>query len=496
MTPSPTLIRDPWRRSWHFLSGDIFLAIALSLSALLLIAAARLPQTPQNDPIAYSRWLSDTQQRFGGLNGLFTSLGLFSIFNSLVFRLGLGGLGLNAALRLIDQIEQLRARDVLPDRPARPAIDHTLDLDLDHIRLKLRGYRVRSHADLLVADHLPRSALASITLYGAILIVLAGLLIGSFADYRFDNLNVDLPQTTAVSGTPYAIRLDSLNETFDQATVTLLQQDTSLLQSTLSSSAPAIRSNPAVYLDRIGPALIISAADEAGKPIGLQTTADTPAQPEKSISFNRDHPEGFIAAPDAGLVLQINPVAETIETDYAIQAYQTASGKVLTNTTLPANATLIVNQTIFNFHPSAFITVSLVSQPSHYVICFGLLLVLLGLIGQMIWRPRHLWLHTEADHSRLISDDPTFDPAQLGSMWHATHPSLWIVFAVWIIATVLVSVLTIIAYQRSASIASISPALIGLWLAFSGSLIANRRTRIVLIVIGVLATFIALFYLI
>ncbi len=492
MTPSPTLIRDPWRRIWHFLSGDVFLAIALSLIALLLIAAARLPQTPQNDPIAYSRWLSDTQQRFGGLNGLFTSLGLFSIFNSLLFRVALGGLGLNAALRLIDQIDQLRARDVLPDRPARPTIDRTLDLDLDHIRLRLRGYRVRSHAHLLVADQLPRSALASIMLYGGILIVLLGLLIGSFTDYRFDNLNVDLHQTTAVGGTPYTIRLDSLNESFDQVTVTLLQQDTSLLQSTLSRSAPAIHSNPAVYLDRIGPAVIISAADEAGQLIGLQTTADTPPQPEKSIAFNRDHLEGFIAAPDAGIVLQIDPVEETITTDYSIQAYQTDSGKVLTNTTLPANATLNVNQTTFTFRPSAFITVSLVSQPSHYLIGFGLFILLLGLIGQMIWQRRHIWLHAEVDQTHLLSDDPNFDPAQLGSIWNATRPALWLVFAIWSGVTVLVTVIMVMAYQRSASIASVNPAWIGLWLAFSGSLITNRRTRIALIVVGILALLIAL----
>ncbi len=462
--------------------------------ALLLIAAARLPQTPQNDAIAYSRWLSDTQQRFGGLDGPFTSLGLFAVFNSLLFRLALGSLGLNAALRLIDQIDQLRAREVLPDRPVHPSIDRTLDLDLDQIRSMLGGYRVRSHNGLIVADQLPRSALASILLYGGILIVLAGLLIGSFTDYRFDNLNVDLHQAAAVSGTPYAIRLDSLNESFDQVTMTLLQQDTSLLQGTISSAAPATHSTPAVYLSRIGPALIISAADEAGKPIGLQTTADTPAQPEKSISFNRDHPEGFIAASAVGLVLQIDPVAETINTDYSIQAYQTASGKVLTNTTLSANATLIVNQTTFTFQPSAFITVSLVNQPSHYLIGLGLLSVLLGLIGQMIWRSRHIWLHAETNHTRVISDDPNFDPARFGSIWNATRPVLWIVFAAWISVTILVAVLVIVAYQRSAAIASISPALIAAWLAWSGSLITERRSRVTQIVVGLVISGSALLF--
>jgi hypothetical protein len=96
----------------------------------------------------------------------------------------------------------------------------------------------------------------------------------------------------------------------------------------------------------------------------------------------------------------------------------------------------------------------------------------------------------------LISDDPNFDPAHLGSMWHATHPALWVIFAVWIIATLLITALTVMAYQRSAAIASVNPAWIGAWLAFSGSMIANRRTRIVLTAIGALAAFIALIYLI
>src|SRR5512143_3082119 len=109
MTPSaPTLIRDPWRRLWHFFTSDGFLAAAFMLCAALLLAAALLPQTPVNDLVAYSRWLSEAQTRFGSLFEALNALGLFSITNSLVFRLALAALGWCAALRLIEQLDRLR----------------------------------------------------------------------------------------------------------------------------------------------------------------------------------------------------------------------------------------------------------------------------------------------------------------------------------------------------------------------------------------------------
>ena len=83
------IVRDPWRRVWRFFSGDLFLALILISLGLLLTASALLPQTPQNDPVAYSRWLSETQQRFGGLTGLLMALGLFSVAASIPFKLGI-----------------------------------------------------------------------------------------------------------------------------------------------------------------------------------------------------------------------------------------------------------------------------------------------------------------------------------------------------------------------------------------------------------------------
>lgn len=489
---TPTLIRDPWRRAWHFFSGDPFLTIVLSFSALLFLAAAVLPQTPQNDPIAYSRWLSETQQRFGTWHSLFTTLGLFSVFNSILFRLALALIGLICALRLIDQIDQLRGRRALPDRPIRPLTDQRLELNLDQVRAKLRGYRIQSNDTGLVVDQLPRSAIAAFAVYGGALIILIGLIIGTFSDYRFDQIDVEPNQVMAINSTPYSIRLDSFTPLFDQVNLTLLKQDIPIASSNLDSTNSAFSFKPTVYLENIGPALIVSAIDQSGKSVGLQRTADSPPQAQKFISFSHDRSEGFIAAPDAGIVLQIDSIDQSSTPNYSIQAYQVATGRVLTSTQVKPGETLTVNQITFTFQPAAFVTISLVDQPSHYLIGFGFVSILLGLIGSLIWPTRRVWLQSEDQYTRVISNDPNFDPARLGTLWNATHLSGWIAFAFWLGVTVVFVVLTFIAYKHNASLAAVSPALIGAWLSCSGSMIAKRRAQIALIGISLVLIVIAL----
>jgi hypothetical protein len=487
---TPTLIRDPWRRVWHFLSGDLFLTGTLIFSTLLFLAAALLPQTPQNDPIAYSRWLSETQQRFGSLTSLFTTLGFFSIFNSILFRFALALLGFVCALRLIDQIDQLRTRATLPDQPTQPQIDQLLDLDLDQVRSKLRGYRIRSNDANLLADQLPRSASAASAVYGGALIILLGLIIGTFSDTRFEHIDIEPGQTVPVGNTTYSLRLGSLSSTLDQANLTLLERATPISSGSLGPTASTFNSYPAVYLEHIGPALIVSANNEAHTPIGLQTTADSPSQTQQLISFTPDRAESFIAAPAAGIVLQI----ELVDQAYSIQAYQVASGKVLTSAMVSAGEALNVNQITFTFQPSAFITVSVVDQPSHYLIGFGGLIIFLGSIGWVIWPARRIWLRAEDQRTRLSSDDPNFDPAHLGSIWRDTHRSEWIAFGVYLFISILTIAFVFVAYRDTASIANVSPALIGGWLIATGSSITQRRAKIVLISLSVFLLLITLIH--
>ena len=494
MTTSPTLIRDPWQRLWRFASGDVFLAVILAALAALLALSVALPQTPQNDPVAYSRWLSETQQQFGSLTSILTTLGLFSVASSILFRLALGLLGLCCALRLLDQIEWLRST-ALPRLPLHPIVDQTLNGDPAAIQTQLvgYGYRLRSSEGLTLADRYPRPAIAAILLYGGALLTLLGLVAGSFIDTRIDRIDIDPGKVTPIAGTPYALRLDSVGPGA-RASVALLDQTQPVVQGTVALRQPVIGGSFAIYLDKVGPALAVTATGSDGKPLSLQTTASSPPEPDELISFNEDRTEGFVAASTVGVVLQI-ALAEGDH--YTVQAYQAASGKVLSSGSIAPGQTLALDKVTFSFQPASFITVSLVNQPSHWLVIPGWLIAMLGLAASLIWRPRRIWLQAVEGRTRIVSDDATFEPIAL-----ATRSSRrdWPWWALWVVLTVGLVAQMIATYTYLAAFAlpgSLFDAYLAAWLVYSGGLLVRRRRlRLALIAISLLAALIVVLRLI
>ncbi len=490
-TSPPTLIRDPWRRVWRFLTGDRFLAIVITVVAVLLTLSTRLPQTPHNDPVAYSRWLSETQQRFGSFTAPLITLGLFSITDSFLFRFALALLGLCCTLRLMDCIEQLRAIDRVPEQPTRPMVDRLIEVDLATAQSRLKGYRIRSHADGIVADRWVRPALiAALLSYGGTLVILIGLVLGAFVDFRVDNLALEPNSVTAIPDTPYSIRLDAIDN--GRASMALLNQTEVASRGQAAYQEPFIGSGLSIYLDSIGPALVVSATRTVSGTLNLQITADDPLQPEKLLAFTADRQEGFVAAPDAGIVLRIGIVNPD---QYNVQAYQSASGNILTSGVIAPGSTLVVSQTTFVFQPSAFMTVSAVNQPSHWVILPAWIITLLGLFGVMARPARRVWLQAVDSRTRVVSDDPTFDPTQPVAAATRRLALNWLLWPIWIAWTAVLFAILISIYLRSASLAQSSSinAALGAWLILSSSAIVKRRNlRLSLIVVGLVLGLVAI----
>jgi len=423
-TAPPTVIRDPWHRLWHFFTSDGLFAAAVIVGALLLLLAAQLPQTPTQNPIAYSRWLSETQTRWGNLFDPLNTLGVFAVTHSLLFRLTLALLGLCSALRLVDQIDRLRHADQVGSR---------------------------------------RSAFAATLAYSGTLIVLLGLFLGTFIDYRMDNVIVSPGTVTNIPGTAYALRLDSIES--DRATVSLLSQTETIAQGVLAEKQP-LSAGVAVYLDRIGPALNVSAAHGATQTLNLQNTANNPAQAQVLLLFTSDQNEGFVAAPQVNLVLRIEPVGPD---QFSAQIFQSATGKDFGRQSFKPGETLSVEGTTFRFEPAAYVVVSLDNQPSHWLIALGLGLMVLGLIGLLLW-PIGL-----ADTRR-------------------DRISLWIMRAAWLIWTIVIGLQISAVYPRTASfgyaLASIAAGLAA-WILLAGSVVVQRRARVVLLGLGLFALIVA-----
>jgi hypothetical protein len=431
MTPSsPTLIRDPWRRLWRFFASDGFLAAALIVCAALLLTAALLPQTPVNDLVAYSRWLSEAQTHFGNLFDLVNTLGLFSITNSLAFRLALAALGWCAALRLIEQLDRLR---------------HPTD----------RAVR-RSHSAAMMA-------------YTGTLVILLGLVLGAFIDYRMDDIVVQPGAVTNVPGTTYAVRLDAVEDR--RARVTLLRQTETIAQGSIGEKQP-LADGVAVYLDQIGPALRVSATRGATRTLDLQNTATSPLQKQVLLLFTPDQNEGFLAAPEMNLVLRVQPTGAD---RFAAQIYQSATGKDFGTQPFEPGGSISIEDTTFTFDPAAYVIVSLANQPSHWILALGLVITLLGLLGLLIWPGTAVTTRFER------------------VMWLTTRVS-------WPLITLLVASVLISIYPRTASL-GVGVMLPGVeislaaWLLTSGSVVTHKSARIVLATSGVLSGLAALWLL-
>jgi len=427
MTSSaPTLIRDPWRRLWHFFAGDGFLAAVLVVCAALLLAAALLPQTPSDDLVAYSRWLSEAQARFGSLFEAINALSLFSITTSLAFRLTLAALGWCAALRLIDQLDRLRHA-----RSARGPAE--------------RAAR-RMHA-------------AAITAYAGTLVTLLGLALGAFIDYRVDNIVVQPGVVTNIPGTPYTVRLDAVED--QQAKVALLRQTETVAQGSIREKQP-LYDGVAVYLDRIGPALRVAAARGTTQTVNLQNTATSPLQQQVLLLFTPDQNEGFLAAPEVNLVLRVQPIAAD---RFSAQIYQSATGKDFGSQPFEPGGSVSIEGITFTFEPAAYAIVSLANQPAHWIIALGLAITALGLLGLLIWP----------------------GPAATTRLERA---ALWIERLSWPLITLLFAGLLIGVYPRTASLGAggLLAALqvsLAAWLLASGGVVAHTAVRLALVVLAI-----------
>jgi hypothetical protein len=416
-TVPPTLIRDPWRRLWYFLASDGLYATAVIVSALLLLVAAQLPQTPTHNPIAYSRWVSETQTRWSNLFDPLNALGLFTVTSSLLFRLALALLGMCSTLRLFDQLDRLRR------------VDRTVPR---------------------------RSNFAASLVYSGTLIILFALFLGTFIDYRVDNVVVSPGTVTDIPGTDYAVRLDALER--DRATVALLNQTEPIAQGVIAERHP-LHDGVTVYLDRIGPALNVSASYSTTQTLNLQNTANSPAQSQVLLLFTSDQNEGFVAAPQVNLVLRVEPVGLD---QFTAQIFQSASGKDFGRQSFRPGETISVEGTTFRFEPTSYIVTSLANQPSHWLVALGTSIALLGLLGLLLWP---IGLIT-ARRDRII---------------------LWIVRLAWLIWTIFLGGQVSLIYPHTASfnyaLASFAAGLAA-WLLLTGSLVVQQRTRGMLLALG------------
>jgi hypothetical protein len=315
-----------------------------------------------------------------------------------------------------------------------------------------------------------RSSIAAIMVYAGTLVALLGLVLGAFIDYRVDNIVVQPEVVTNIPGTPYAVRLDAVEN--QRASVALLRQTETVAQGSIGEKQP-LHDGVAVYLDQIGPALRVSAMHGATQTLDLQTTATSPLQKQVLLLFTPDQNEGFLAVPAVNLVLRVQPLDVG---RFAAQIYQSATGKDFGSQPFEPGGSLSIEGTTFTFEPAAYVIVSLANQPSHWIVALGLVIALLGLLGLLIW-PGAV---TAARFERIV---------------------LLITRVSWPLITLLFAGLLIDVYPRTASpgsgstLAALEVSLAA-WLLASGGVITHQRARSAMTALAIISALLAVWLLI
>ena len=411
-SPTTTLIprRDSWQTAWRYASGDALLAASLIGLAALLAIAALLPQSPQGDPAAYARWLSDAQLRFGSAFGFLSALDLFDVVHSAIFRALAGLLGFVLLARLIDRIQELLAASTPvapPDSPAR-AID--LERAPETLVRRLRRYRRRTTDTFTLADRFPWAHAGAIAAHAGPLVMLIGLALSPLTDWRIDALDAVPGTMQPLHNTPYHLQV-SEDDAGDDVGLTLRQDDAPIAQGRAGPGQPWLAAGLSVFVRDVLPALCVTGRDASGNALDLQVSAQSPAQKEVLLTFDSDRPDAFLAAPNAQPAVRVSLIGTGGERVYRVSVF--SSARLIADEVIRPGQSIDAHGHHFEFVDASHAIVSVVRAPAQIVIGAGLFVTLAGLVCVAFYPARRVWLVARGSGARIACDDADFDLAQL-----------------------------------------------------------------------------------
>lgn len=228
-------VGDVFDRLWHlFVSMRTGLALMLGIAGLILFGAVivQAPAGLQADPGAYAAWLDGLRPKYGGWTAVLDALGLFNVFNSLLFR-GLVVLLATSILACsINRAPKLWRQAVHPRTVANPAF-------FEHVRLAgsvdvpgapeqalatLEGALARRHFRTIVspagnavaiyADRFRWAPFGTVIAHLSLIVIMAGALLGA-AGFRNEGFAVAVGSTVEVGyGTNLSILATSFTDSY------------------------------------------------------------------------------------------------------------------------------------------------------------------------------------------------------------------------------------------------------------------------------------------
>ena len=474
---------DPWRVAWNILTSDVLLAGALLGLALVMVLSAWLPQAPNGvtAPVAYSRWLSGAQVRFGSAFALLRQIEFFALERSLALRVLIALATLCLIVRWLASLYAGWAARRSPLAPplTAPKITATESLDEIAAALERRRFRIVREGTELRADRFPLAAVGQFIAYTGALLVVTGLLISNIAGWRTSDLTLGVGQTVSIGhGTPYSLRLDALDPA-NVGHISLVQETDVASEGSLSSEHPLQFNGLRVLLRGSGPAIRATATLTGGQALPLQASATSPSVMELLLLLTSDEPDRYLAAPEAGLVIRLSRLAGDLSV--RAQIYRSLTGAVVFDGDIPANDQVRTDEgVVITLKTEPYAVIDVMRDPGQPVTLIGAVMLVLGLAMASLWPVRQLIAGTDADGTWVMGDADFMLTLSPTPIW--TRLKRWITSKGWQVGLVILSVLAALVVTRHLlrsgllwPVGSTGSAFLAAWLTGCATAVLPRR---------------------
>jgi hypothetical protein len=372
--------RDPWRVAWQIATSDYVIAILLLGIAAGLVITAWLPQMPVANPVAYARWLSETQSRFGNATTAIQALGLLTVTRSLGFRALLALLTGSLLLRLIEGGDRLR-RHRETSEPAGEWYTLT-DVHLSEATddLRRQRYRVLGEHPLFQADRWPWGDLFPLLAHGGGLLLLIGLFVTHLWGWRVEGVVIQGSKRVTLPDTETWAKWDE--NTHDV------------------THSPGI----VVLVEEQLPGIQVRADDGTGRPLSLQQTPDAEPVTRLTVALTGDQ---YFAIPEVQLIVRLAPHPNHVTEPHSpvlVQLYRSPPGRLVTETEVEGEARLPVDDVTLELTSVSYARLTAIFNPGLWPTGVGILLLAMGLLGSMAWPERRLWLREESERIETTGD--------------------------------------------------------------------------------------------
>ncbi len=279
---------------WSALSSMRLAMVLLLALAVLGVAGSLIVQAPQgvlDDATAKADFLAQVRTKYGGWTGIMDSLQLFQIFNSLVFKLVVAGLTISLIACSVHRTPGIWRTITKPRVDVGPAFfEHAPQHEAIVVRqapaqtlatvsdvLRHRRYRTLSVDDGTVhvyADRFRWVLFSGLIGHLALVVILAGVVIGSYYGYRNSGFTIAEGSTLPVGAEPgLSIQLIDFTDSYyadtgapeDYASQVVLYKDgQEVARHTIRVNDPLHYGDTTFYQAFFGPAAVMTVADASG----------------------------------------------------------------------------------------------------------------------------------------------------------------------------------------------------------------------------------------